>query len=280
MMKWADKFCARHPRFGIQNLMLYIVVGNALVYLFAYMDSTYTLIQMLSFNPALILKGEVWRLISFIIIPQSDNPFLFMMYLYLYYIVGKTLEYTWGAGRLTIYYFTGIILSAVFGFVFYFTTGISFILTAGFINLSLFFCYGTLYPDNVFLVFFIIPVKAKWLALLEAALFIYQIISLPFPSNLFPIIAAFNYVMFCGYDLMLRPLISRFSHSSGNTVNYKRAAKKIRRDMKNKPYTRKCSVCGRTDTDYPELSFRYCSRCSGYHCFCEEHIGNHVHFTE
>ena len=64
------------------------------------------------------------------------------------------------------------------------------------------------------------------------------------------------------------------------TVNFKREARRIQREQANKPYHYKCAVCGRTDTDYPELEFRYCSRCVGYHCFCQDHINNHVHFTE
>ena len=49
---------------------------------------------------------------------------------------------------------------------------------------------------------------------------------------------------------------------------------------KEKGYHHKCAVCGRTDTDYPDLQFRYCSKCAGYHCFCSDHIFNHVHFTD
>ena len=64
------------------------------------------------------------------------------------------------------------------------------------------------------------------------------------------------------------------------TVNFKREARRIQREQANKPYHYKCAVCGRTDVDHPELEFRYCSRCVGYHCFCQDHINNHVHFTE
>ena len=38
-----------------------------------------------------------------------------------------------------------------------------------------------------------------------------------------------------------------------------------------------CTICGKTDTSHPDLEFRYCSRCQGYHCYCQEHISNHTH---
>ena len=56
--------------------------------------------------------------------------------------------------------------------------------------------------------------------------------------------------------------------------------RRINREQNSKPYHHKCAVCGRTDADHPELEFRYCSRCAGYHCFCQDHINNHIHFTE
>ena len=101
----------------------------------------------------------------------------------------------------------------------------------------------------------------------------------PFPFNLLPLIAVLNYLVFFGADL-----ISSISGGSARyrktTVNFNREKQKIKYEQRQKNYSHKCSVCGRTDTDFPDLEFRYCSRCAGYHCFCEEHINNHVHFTE
>jgi hypothetical protein len=74
----------------------------------------------------------------------------------------------------------------------------------------------------------------------------------------------------------LRPLKVR---TSPQTINFKKAAKKARRDLAGMPYRHKCAVCGRTDIEYPDLEFRYCSRCNGYHCFCIDHINNHIHFS-
>ena len=143
----------------------------------------------------------------------------------------------------------------------------------------MFFAFATLYPDMQVLLFFIIPIKVKYLAYVDAALFVLGIVTTSFPLNLLPVVAVLNYLVYCGDWLFdfFRPSHVR---QRQKTVNFKREARRIQREQANKPYHYKCAVCGRTDADHPELEFRYCSRCVGYHCFCQDHINNHIHFTE
>ena len=119
----------------------------------------------------------------------------------------------------------------------------------------------------------------QYLAYLDAALFVFGVITMSFPLNLLPVVAVLNYLVYCGDWLFdfFRPSHVR---QRQKTVNFKREARRIRREQANKPYHYKCAVCGRTDTDYPDLQFRYCSKCVGYRCFCQDHIFSHVHFTE
>ena len=119
----------------------------------------------------------------------------------------------------------------------------------------------------------------QYLAYLDAALFVFGVITMTFPLNLLPVVAVLNYLVYCGDWLFdfFRPSHVR---QRQKTVNFKREARRIQREQANKPYHYKCAVCGRTDADHPELEFRYCSRCVGYHCFCQDHINNHIHFTE
>ena len=89
--------------------------------------------------------------------------------------------------------------------------------------------------------------------------------------------AGLNFLVFCGGTLWR---MLRGNRTSREAVNFRRESRRIRYEQAQKLYNHKCAVCGRTDTDYPELEFRYCSRCAGYHCFCQDHINNHIHFTE
>lgn len=276
--KRIDMFCYRHPRFGVPNLMLYIVIISLAVWLLSIMDPSKTLMSFFVFSPERILKGEVWRLVSFIFVPQSLS-FWELLFFYFYYWIGNVLEKEWGTPRFNIFLISGVLLTAVYGFIIYFITKQSIAVTTYFIYLSMFFSFATLFPDVQVLFMFIIPIKVKWLAYLDAAFFLLSMLTQSFPFNLLPLVAVLNYLVFFGDDLF-SSLRSNRARYNKTTVNFNREKQKIKYEQKNASYTKKCAVCGRTDTDYPDLEFRYCSRCAGYHCFCQDHINNHIHFTE
>lgn len=273
-----DMFCYKHPRFGLPNLMLCIVIGTAGMWLLSMMDSTGTLLSLLYLSPEMVIKhGQVWRLLSFAIMPEG-NGIWEIIFLYFYYLIGKTLEDTWGTARFNIFVLGGMLLTVIYCFAVYFIGGISLAVGANFIYMSMFFSIATLYPDMQVLLFFIIPIRIKWLALLDALYFVLMIIGLPFPENLLPLIAMLNYFVFFGEGL-----VNEFKRSKSGkgkkSVEFKRQMSKIKYEEKLKSFTYKCEVCGKTDTDYPDLEFRYCSRCEGYHCFCADHINDHIHFS-
>ena len=279
-----EKFCYRHPRFGISRLMLYIVIASAAVYLLSMMDTTGNLSGYLAFSPYYILRGQVWRLVTWVIaVPPVVGILWTALSLYFYYFIGSTLENHWGTARFSMYYLIGVVLNIIYGFIVYFITGHDVGINASYLNLSMFFAFAVLYPEQQVLLFFVIPIKIKWLAYADAALFIYNIvvylISGAFAYALLPVIAVINFIIFCGEDLMRYFKRSRIRNAS-NVINFKSAVREAERKEAARPYRHKCEVCGRTDTDCPDLEFRYCSRCQGYHCFCQDHINNHIHFTE
>ena len=151
-----------------------------------------------------------------------------------------------------------------------------------YINMSLYLVYALTFPERLIYIYFVIPIKMKWLAIVDLLFFVYEVIVTPFPVNLLPVIALLNYLLFCGGDLRdaLRRALGGSRKQRQNTVNFHNEVRRMQYEQKQKTYTRRCEVCGRTDTDHPELEFRYCSRCQGYHCFCMDHINNHRHFTE
>ncbi len=284
------RFCHKHPNFGVRNLMLYLVAASGIFYIFVMMDRTGTLVNYIAFNPALILRGQVWRIVTFLLMPTDSNIFFEVVALYFYYFIGSSLERQWGTARFTIYYLTGVLFNAVFGMALYFiikpSAGIlagsmvGAFMNASYLNLSMFFAFASIWPDTRVLLFFFIPIKMKWLAIVDAVFFGWSIIRNigVFPLNLLPLVAILNFFLFCGSDL--------FGSLRRNRTAYKRRAQwdkavhQAQREERSQPYRHKCSVCGRTDVTNPELEFRYCSKCQGYHCFCQDHINSHVHFTE
>jgi len=258
--------------------MLYIVIISAVVFVIGGNG----FINFLAFSPVLILRGELWRLVTWVFLPFSGGGIFFVaIALYLYYFIGSTLEREWGTTKFTVYYILGILMNVLYGFIMWFAVGVYVNIVPYFLNLSMFFAFATLFPDFVLRLFFVIPVKVKWLALINCGFFAFSVVSGflagMFFSALLPLIALLNYFLVCGDDLLssLQPLKMQ---ASPQVINYKKAAKKARQELADQPYRHKCAVCGKTDVDHPDLEFRYCSRCSGYHCFCFEHINNHIHF--
>lgn len=280
-----NRFCYNNRSKGIPNLMLYISIGTAIVYIMSMMDGSNTLYSVLCFDRNAILRGQIWRLFTYVFTYGSGslNILLTAISLICYYSLGRAMENSWGTFRFNLFYFTGVILMDIFALIFGNRADVTYL------NLSLFLGYATLYPNAQFLLFFIIPVKAWIFALLDLALTLFDVISLApyFPYNLFPLVAIANYFLFFGSDVLnLFPRswrvnfqrLFRKKATGKRTIQFQSAGSYQAATATVKaPYTHRCTVCGRTDVSNPELEFRYCSRCNGYYCYCQDHINNHSH---
>ena len=280
-----DRFCYSHPRFGIPNLILWVVIGNVAVYIMDLL-SRGTFSGILSFVPAYIFQGQIWRVVTFIFVPEaSSNIFFFAISTYFYYFIGSRMEEQWGTPRFNIFYLSGILLAILVGFLAA-LNGLSMAVTTSmyYTNLSLFLAFASLFPDMQVLMCYVIPVRVKWLAYLDGIFLLYQVLRMvgkhQYIMALLPILAILNYLIFFGDSLLraLRWKKQQFQHkNSRQTIHFKQAARQAKERT---GYLHKCCVCGRTDTDYPNLEFRYCSKCAGYRCYCMDHINNHVHVKE
>ena len=278
-----ERFCFQNRDKGIPNLMLYVTLGCGLVYLITSITQSTVLYNLLVFDRNAILHGQIWRLISYPLTFYNNNILLMALMLFCYYSLGRAMEHLWGTLRFNLFYFTGIIMMDVYCMLFGGRADVTYL------NLSLFLSYATLYPDAGFLLFFIIPVKAWIFALVDLAMVIYGLIVYPFPYNLFSVISLANYFLFFGKDVLnVIPLswrirIARFFKKTPPSAQPKVVpfakieVKKVPVQQAKPSYTHRCTVCGRTDVSNPELEFRYCSKCNGYFCYCEDHISNHTH---
>lgn len=287
MQQWLERFCRKHPRLGIPGLMKYIVIGNILVFILDMfgVGGVYAASNLLSFNSSGILHGEVWRLVTFIFVPYvsartMSGFFWLAVMLYFYYFIGTTLEREWGTTKFTVFYVFGIILNIIVGFI----VGGA---TMNYVNLSMFFAFATLFPDMQVLLFFIIPVKVKWLAWVDAAFFAYTIIRMLISGHpllaLLPMVAILNYLLFFAVDI--GDTLSYWKRRAGfktgggagpKVINFNKAKSKTKPGAK-EAFLHKCAVCGKTDVSDPAMEFRYCSRCNGYYCYCADHINSHIH---
>ncbi len=302
-----ERFCFQNRNKGIPNLMLYICVGSGIVALFNIMNGGGFLYQMLCFDKGLILKGQVWRLVSWLFTEQlGGNPLLSVLFLYFFYRLGSSVESSIGTFKFNLFYLSGVILMDLFAMIACPTEPIILgnvlippeVFTsfygnmAYYLHLSMVLAFSTLYPDSEFLILFFFPAKAWVLALVDLILIGINVFNMCypvmlFPHCLFPLIGLLNYFIFFGPDMgNLLPLSWRVKlrrkykpKVTQHKVIHFTAANKQDSGTSNTDtgYTHRCTVCGRTDVSHPDLEFRYCSRCTGYHCYCEDHISNHDH---
>ncbi|HIX92190.1 MAG TPA: hypothetical protein H9681_04845 [Firmicutes bacterium] len=195
-----DRLERRFRRFAIPNLMLIIVGAMAIVFImdFAIGNTTgRSLISILSFDRDAILSGQVWRVVTFLFVPPSTSILWVIFALYFYYMIGSTLENQWGAFGFTLYYIIGALGSIISGF-------IAGSVTNSYLNLSMFFAFALLYPDYQILLFFFIPIKMKYLALLDAISFIIMFILGGWSTRLAIIMALLNLFIFFGPNFIDR----------------------------------------------------------------------------
>ena len=273
-MNWLAKMQYRYGRRAPKNLML-VVAGGQIVAWLAIMLFYGGLYEKLQLTRAGLAHLELWRLVTFVFSPSlTTNPLFFALEVYLIYMIGTSLERAWGAFTFDVYFLIGMAGAWVACLL----TGYG---STSSLYYSLFFAFAWLYPDMQLLLFFVLPVKVKWLAWIDAALFafdfFFSIFSRQWITAVLPLVAILNYLIFFWEDLMgiVRRTGQRAAYRTNpQTINFKKAQKQVR---EHKGYLHKCAVCGITDADDPNMEFRYCSKCNGYYCYCMKHINDHVH---
>ena len=270
-----DRFCAKHPRFGIPNLMRYIVIGQAVVFVLNLLFSRVFVFSdlWLSLSRTPLLQGQLWRLVSFIFLPSSgSNPFYLLLGCYFYYWIGAMLEREWGTAKFTLFYLSGVVLSILSALLLGYAS-------IYYINLSIFLVIATLYGEMQVLLFFVVPVKMKWMALIDVVLILVSVVQNLMVGSwlgaLLPLASFVNYFIFTWPFWSAKLGLARARHNP-KVVNFRKAQRQQAKAAST-TYRHKCAVCGITDLDDPNMEFRYCSKCDGYYCYCANHINNHVH---
>lgn len=277
-MNWLNKLERKLGKFAIRNLSLWIIVCYVIGYFIGLINSN--ILNYLSLEPQLILEGQVWRLFTWVLIPPSGFGIFTFVMLFFYYSLGTTLENTWGKFRYNAYILGGFLLTIVGAFIVYFiyilqgyntVYGIGYVFSTYYVNLSIFLAFAASYPDMQVMLYFVIPVKIKWMAWLDIAVLAIDIVRSGFQWELIVAILA----------SLANFLIFFFS-----TRNYKRVSpremhrkQEFKRQVRKAPIItkHKCAICGRTDEDSPELEFRFCSKCNGNYEYCQNHLFTHEH---
>jgi hypothetical protein len=274
-MKFLRKLERNFGKYAVPNLMYYIILMyGAGIVIALVMPGLYY--QYLCLDAAAILRGQVWRLVTFLICPPSSGIFFNLIAMFLYYSLGTTLERVWGTFRFNLYFFSGILFHIIAAFVIYFLMGVSVPLTPFYLNNSLFLAFAATFPQMQFYLYGLLPIRAYWLGIFIGAEFLYEFLFGGLIARSCIGLALLNFVIFF---MMTR----NYSKISPREIKRKQ---KFKSDMKTAQAEKirlthhKCAVCGRTEKDDPNLEFRYCSKCEGNLEYCMDHLYTHKHVTK
>lgn len=283
-MKFIDKLERKFGRFGIPNLTIYMIVCYVIGY--ALMIVNPGILNWLSLEPAYILRGQVWRLVTWVLYPPSTSGVLWfaIAVLFFYYPIGTSLERTIGTFKYTLYILSGVIFTILGAFILYFLLGgnvlVGNVFSTYYISLSTFLAYAMCYPDMQVLLMFIIPVKMKWMAIFYVVIVVYEMIQYVMAGAWYlviPIVASLlNFIIF----YFGTKDFSRYNPKEIHRRNEFRRAMEPQGRMKSGSGSvtkHKCAICGRTELDDPNLEFRFCSKCNGNYEYCQDHLFTHTH---
>ena len=294
-MNWISKLEKKFGRYAIPNLMRYIIALYAAGFvLMASGSGVYE--NWLSLNAQAILHGQIWRIFTFILQPPSGNMLMLLISLLFYYMIGSNLEARWGTFMFNLYFLIGVLLHVAAALLVYLLFGVNISMGTAYLNLSLFFAFAAEYPDMQVLLFWIIPVKVKWIAMIEGAYFgivivagllspvmpvrmILTLAGFGIPASL---VSAISALVSMGNFLLFFFSMRNMRHLSPKQVKRKIVYQsRVKRAMPKPGAARhKCAICGKTEADGEDLEFRFCSNCDGMYEYCQEHLYTHKHVTK
>ena len=282
-MNFLNKMERKIGKYAIPNLMIYLIAAYCIGFVIYTVNPNFML--MLTLSPYHILHGQVWRLITWILMPTDTRVFSLLIMALLYYQLGSALERSWGTFRFNVYIFGGMLFTVIGAFILY---GIyaasgtgnletislisSLTFTTNYINLTIFLAFAVMYPEMQILLFFIIPVKMKWMAVVYAVLIAINLILPSWGGRIAIIMSILNFLIFF---LSTR----NYRRVSPKEIHRKQVFKaQMREPRRGSMVTKhKCAVCGRTELDDPNLEFRFCSKCDGNYEYCQDHLFTHQH---
>ena len=322
MGKFLMKMEQKYGKYALDNLPLYLVVCSVIGYFLQMVMPG--LVEYLYLNPYLVLRGQIWRLFTWVLVPDGSfgsglyGMFMMALVLYCYYILGNNLQFAMGKFRYNIYIFSGLIFTVIGSFVLYGMAQVQFAevieylgeegaqnvftmygttviegktvllpaywfrqVTTDQIKMSMLLAIAAIYPDAVFRINFLIPIKAKWLGIFYAVLMIYTFLMGDMATKIMTVASLLNFIVFFFATRDYRRISPKEqkrkmeyrqkvhqAQKAGNTATYQGRTVITRH---------KCAICGRTELDDETLEFRYCSKCEGNYEYCSDHLYTHEH---
>lgn len=274
-----DRMEKKLGRYAIHNLSLYLIICYAFGYIIQIVNADF--FAYLTLEPIYIMQGQIWRLVTWILVPPSSMSIFTLLMLYFYYSIGSNMEKVWGAFRYNVYLFSGMLFTILGAFLvfalYYFAYGITptvigYFVSTYYVSMSILLAYAATFPNmQIVMILFIFPVpmKVKWLGILYGVMMVISALQSNMVGRIMILASLLNFILFF---LTSRNRMYASPKEVHRRQVYKQQVKKAQ------PITKhKCAVCGRTDASNPELEFRFCSKCNGNYEYCQDHLFTHEH---
>jgi hypothetical protein len=269
---------SKFGRFAVPNLTLILIVGQVFLYIarhFAPGAAEEDVLEKVRLLPAAVLEGQVWRVATFLFDPPITNPLFAFFFWYMFYFMGTTLEANWGTFRYNVFLLVGYVACVASAFGTFYTAKaagdagiVEWPANNGFLYGTVFLAFARLYPDFVLYIMFVLPVKIKWLALLQWILYGLTFLTGGWMIRGMIVASVANYFLFFGRDIW-----QGAKHGHRRMQHQSRTLKGTGR------LVHKCAICGLSSDTSPQTQFRYCSKCDGERCYCPEHLQSHEHVS-
>ncbi len=268
-MNFLDKLQRKFGKYAISNIITYLLYISVVFFALMLISPGAFNYLYLDFNK--VFSGEVWRIITFIflaIVPSGNIimdilyaviGFMFMQY------IGGSLESIWGAFKTNVYIFISIFLALIISLLFRIP-----ILGSFFIFDSLFLAFAYEFPNNEIRMYFLIPIKIKYLAYIRVAFMVYTLIVGSVANKMMILLTVMAFLIFYSGEI-----VYRIKNRSVSTI--KKASYQKKTTIAKKDTMHKCEICKITEKDDPNMEFRYCSKCNGNHEYCSNHLFTHTH---
>lgn len=291
-MKFTSNFEKKFGKYAVKNLSMVLIICYACGYVLRMISPG--IMDFLYLNPyQIIFHGQIWRLVTWLIVPPSSFDIFTLLMLYFYYSLGTTLERTWGTYRYNVYIFSGILFTVAGAFLLFAYTAVfqnevdtklalymlwvidnngrslAPMFSTYYVNMSIFLAFACTYPNMQVMMFFLIPIRIKILGIIYGALLVYQFLMGSIADQFVIAASLMNFVVFF---ITGRGKVHMTPKQAKRRQEFRREVKKTAKVTRHK-----CAICGRTEETNPELEFRFCSKCQGNYEYCQDHIFTHTH---
>ena len=316
MGKFLMKMEQKYGKYAINNLPLILVICYGIG--FVLQQAAPQVMEYLYLNPYLVLRGQLWRLFTWVLIPYGGFSVWSIIMLYCFYSVGSTLEYAMGKFRFNVYIFSGMLFTVIGSFVLYGIARVQFAelienlgkngvqdvftmlgtavidgettylpaewfrqISTYYIKLSMFLAFAAIYPNATVSMYFIIPIRAKYVGILYVVMLAFDIMGGGLANAVVIIASVLNFIVFFFATRDYRRISPK---EQKRKMEYRQKVHQAQRAGNTATYqgrtviTRhKCAICGRTELDDENLEFRFCSKCEGNYEYCSDHLYTHEH---